>query len=273
MTRDGRDPPPYGWEDRLSDTCYCVVTDFGASGGCESREDQPDLFTMMDQFNPREGNVQFATVLSGSGWTGINATFGGTVSVGWSDWATDYVYVVSDDSQLNEDSDNDDLPDAWEYAHSPNQSLDDFAGGSIESNTEKKILSDTEDWVNPYAPSDPDWISAGPNDWDGDGISNKDEYLKWTNNEKDTNDWPYDPTVINSGSNNSCPATITLKGDSREKDLHILRKFRDEVLSKTPIGQEIIRLYYEWSPAIVKAMEEDEEFRTEVKEMIDGILE
>ncbi|MCK5186739.1 MAG: hypothetical protein KAR43_06345 [Deltaproteobacteria bacterium] len=47
---------------------------------------------------------------------------------------------------------------------------------------------------------------------------------------------------------------------------------RDNVLNKTPEGQEIIRLYYQWSPAIVKAMEEDEEFRGEVKEMIDGIL-
>ena len=31
-------------------------------------------------------------------------------------------------------------------------------------------------------------------------------------------------------------------------------------------------IYYQWSPVIVKAMEEDEEFREEVKEMIDGIL-
>ena len=31
-------------------------------------------------------------------------------------------------------------------------------------------------------------------------------------------------------------------------------------------------MYYEWSPAIVKAMEENEEFEKEVKEMIDGVL-
>jgi len=48
--------------------------------------------------------------------------------------------------------------------------------------------------------------------------------------------------------------------------------FRDNVLSQTPEGQEIIRLYYEWSPVIFKMMEEDEEFREEMKEMIDGIL-
>jgi len=64
-----------------------------------------------------------------------------------------------------------------------------------------------------------------------------------------------------------------LKEGSREKDLRILRKFRDEVLIKTPIGQEIIRLYYDWSPTIVKAMEKDKRFKEEVTEMIDGFLE
>ncbi len=43
-------------------------------------------------------------------------------------------------------------------------------------------------------------------------------------------------------------------------------------MSKTPEGQELIKLYYQWSPAIVRAMEEDGGFKTEVKEMIDGVL-
>ncbi len=53
----------------------------------------------------------------------------------------------------------------------------------------------------------------------------------------------------------------------------VLRDFRDNVLSQTPVGQEIIELYYLWSPAIAKAMEEDEAYKEEVKEMIDGVLE
>jgi len=69
-----------------------------------------------------------------------------------------------------------------------------------------------------------------------------------------------------------CPATLALRGGSRENDLSTLREFRDEGLSKTPVGQEIIRLYYQWSPVIVKAMEEDEEFKEEAREMINGIL-
>lgn len=56
------------------------------------------------------------------------------------------------------------------------------------------------------------------------------------------------------------------------KEIEVLRYFRDNVLSQTPEGQEIIKLYYQWSPTIVKAMEEDEEFKEELKEMIDGIL-
>ena len=52
----------------------------------------------------------------------------------------------------------------------------------------------------------------------------------------------------------------------------ILRYFRDNILSKTPEGQELIRLYYEWSPTVVRAMEEDEEFKEEIKELIDGVL-
>ena len=43
-------------------------------------------------------------------------------------------------------------------------------------------------------------------------------------------------------------------------------------MSKTPEGHEIIKLYYQWSPVVIKAIEKDEEFREEVKELIDGVL-
>ena len=56
------------------------------------------------------------------------------------------------------------------------------------------------------------------------------------------------------------------------EEIKLIRHFRDEVLSTTPEGQELIRLYYQWSPAIVKAIEDDEEFKKEVKETIDGIM-
>jgi len=57
------------------------------------------------------------------------------------------------------------------------------------------------------------------------------------------------------------------------EEVELLRAFRDEVLSQSPVGQEIIELYYQWSPVIVKAMEKNEEFKKEVEGMIDGVLE
>lgn len=194
MKRDAGELPPYGWEDRISDTCYCVVTSFGANGGCKSREHQPMLFRMMDQSNPREGNVQFATVNGKSGWTAVKATFKGNVGVAWSDTAKGYVYVVSNESQLDEDSDGDGISDAWEYAHSPNQSLDDFGGSStsgssmLTSAANKQQLVNSSVWVNPYAPRDSGWVPVSINDWDGDHISNLTEFLNWKKGIKTTKD-------------------------------------------------------------------------------------
>jgi hypothetical protein len=61
-------------------------------------------------------------------------------------------------------------------------------------------------------------------------------------------------------------------GEHSEKT-ELLRYFRDNVLSQTPEGQEIIKLYYEMSPVIVEMMEKDESFKQEVKHGIDGVLE
>ena len=57
------------------------------------------------------------------------------------------------------------------------------------------------------------------------------------------------------------------------EEVQLLRCLRDNMLSKTPEGRELIKLYYQWSPVIVKVMENDDEFREELKEMIDGVLE
>jgi sugar lactone lactonase YvrE len=67
-----------------------------------------------------------------------------------------------------------------------------------------------------------------------------------------------------------CPIEA-LYGEHAEKT-ELLRHFRDNILSETPEGQELIKLYYEWSPVIVKAMEKDEKFKESVKGMIDGFL-
>lgn len=59
-----------------------------------------------------------------------------------------------------------------------------------------------------------------------------------------------------------------IEKDNSSKETELLRYFRDNVLSQTSGGQEAIKLYYEWSPVIVEAMENDEEFKEYVKEMM-----
>ena len=56
------------------------------------------------------------------------------------------------------------------------------------------------------------------------------------------------------------------------EEAELLRRFRDNILIQTPEGQEIIRLYYQWSSVIVKAMENDEELKSKLKEIIDEVL-
>ena len=67
-----------------------------------------------------------------------------------------------------------------------------------------------------------------------------------------------------------CPSEAIYGEDSEEAEL--LRYIRDNTLSQTPAGKELNRLYYQWSPAIVKMMENDEEFKKDMKGMIDGVL-
>jgi hypothetical protein len=55
-------------------------------------------------------------------------------------------------------------------------------------------------------------------------------------------------------------------------EVALLRAVRDKLLSQTPEGQELITLYYRWSPVLVKAMEEDETFKEEFKNIIDELL-
>jgi hypothetical protein len=68
----------------------------------------------------------------------------------------------------------------------------------------------------------------------------------------------------------TCPL-VALYGEDSDA-IARLRYFRDNVLIETPMGIELIQLYYTWSPVIMQTMEEDEVFKEEVKEMVDGVL-
>jgi hypothetical protein len=43
-------------------------------------------------------------------------------------------------------------------------------------------------------------------------------------------------------------------------------------VSSTIEGRELIRLYYEWTPVIVKALDADKEFKKEIQHLIDSLL-
>ena len=68
----------------------------------------------------------------------------------------------------------------------------------------------------------------------------------------------------------TCPSTEIYGEGSLEVTL--LRAVRDTVLSQTPEGREIIKLYYQWSPVITMALRNDKAFKAEMKELLDGIL-
>ena len=67
-----------------------------------------------------------------------------------------------------------------------------------------------------------------------------------------------------------CPIEALYGNHSEQTEL--LRHFRDTVLSQSTEGQELIKLYYQWSPVIVKAMEKDEKFKESVKRVVEGFL-
>lgn len=87
----------------------------------------------------------------------------------------------------------------------------------------------------------------------------------------DYQDNPYTNIEVENLYPSVCPVESIYKNSSTQAVL--IRRFRDKILSRSPEGREFIRLYYQISPAVVTAMEGDEEFKEEVRELIDGVLQ
>jgi len=64
----------------------------------------------------------------------------------------------------------------------------------------------------------------------------------------------------------------TIYGENSEQVV-ILKYIRDRMLRSTPEGRELVRLYYGWSPFLVRMIENDPEFHLEIKMLADEFLE
>jgi hypothetical protein len=77
-------------------------------------------------------------------------------------------------------------------------------------------------------------------------------------------------TTTTSQPDGPCPVELIYGEHSAE--VQIVRAVRDNILSKTSQGREIIRLYYQWAPVITMAVRNDRALKAEMRELIDSIL-
>jgi hypothetical protein len=70
--------------------------------------------------------------------------------------------------------------------------------------------------------------------------------------------------------NNQCAAEAIYGENSEQTEL--LREYRDNVLSKTPEGQEIIKTYYQYSPTVTELLERRPLLKDKARMIIDSML-
>ena len=82
-----------------------------------------------------------------------------------------------------------------------------------------------------------------------------------------------EPTSTTTSTMRSGPcAAEAIYGENAE-ETELLRKYRDNVLSKTPEGQEIIKTYYKFSPAATMLFKQRPLLKNRAKTFIDGMLQ
>jgi len=69
------------------------------------------------------------------------------------------------------------------------------------------------------------------------------------------------------------PCALELIYGEGSDEIRLLKFVRDNILSKTPEGRKIIRLYYEWNSTIIRTIENNSEVEEKIKELINGIIE
>ncbi len=131
--------------------------------------------------------------------------------------------------------------------------------------------------------------SGSFNDFDGDGVLNEsDNCPEQHNPNQEDSDADgigdvCEEVIISTTTTTTQPASTTTTTSSQpcvvsliygehSEEIELIRYFRDNVLNETQEGRELIKLYYQWSPTIVRVIEADESFKQDVKEIIDGVL-
>ena len=55
-------------------------------------------------------------------------------------------------------------------------------------------------------------------------------------------------------------------------EVALSRYLRDSVLRKTTEGREIIKIYYDWSPRLVRALEDEAALKDQLKKVLDKVF-
>ena len=82
--------------------------------------------------------------------------------------------------------------------------------------------------------------------------------------------WDLKPKEFKPASSTPCPAEAIYGENSEQTEL--LRKYRDNVLSKTPEGRETIKTYYRFCPTVTKLLEQKPLLKNRAKAFIDSML-
>jgi len=90
-----------------------------------------------------------------------------------------------------------------------------------------------------------------------------------------TNPWYGYPTAACAEATTSTTTTPcaaeSIYGEDSE-DTELLREYRDNVLRKTPEGQELIKTYYKLSPTVTRLLEQRPLLKNRAKAFIDSML-
>jgi len=73
------------------------------------------------------------------------------------------------------------------------------------------------------------------------------------------------PIVTGGGGGGGCFIATAAYGSDAEKDVVVLRQFRDEVLLTNPAGRKFVEIYYKYSPPIADVIRENEYLKAIVR--------